>query len=230
MIRIVVGLPAGEAGILFVELKQGSLPGLLTGAVVEVTCNVGRVGSGMGVSVGGNGVGLAVSVGGRCVEVGTAACVSATIVMAIATAVNCTSADSIVGAASAPHALMIKLMAITNEEIVKRFMVLNILLVELTVGEAASLRDDTFILYNDCPTALRDPETAEHSEIPLAIYKGSSTVLSNRPAKTTIIFELLAEIPAFSPFCYHIQRERNKPFRLGFVCQIKLRGWTFPGC
>lgn len=228
MIRILVGLPAGEAGILFVELKQGSLPGLLTGAVVEVTCNVGRVGSGMGVSVGGNGVGLAVSVGGRGVEVGTAACVSATIVKAIATAVNCTSAGSIVGAASAAHALTIKVIAGTSEKILMRFMVLSILLMELTIRKTAALRHDTFIPYNNCPAALRDPETAEHSEILLAIYKGSSTILSNGPAETTIIFELLAEIPAFSPFCYHIQRERNKPFRLGFVCQIKLRGWTFP--
>jgi hypothetical protein len=154
VIRIVVGLPAGEPGILFVELKQGSLPGLLTGAVVEVTCNVGRVGSGIGVSVGGNRVGLAVSVGGRGVEVGTAACVSATIVKAIAIAVNCTSAGSIVGAASAAHALTIKVIAGTSEKIVMCFMVLNILLMELTVGEASPLSDDAFILYNNCPAAL----------------------------------------------------------------------------
>lgn len=44
------------------------------------------VGDGIGVSVG-NGVGLAVSVGGRGVLVGIAACVSATIVKAAATAV-----------------------------------------------------------------------------------------------------------------------------------------------
>jgi hypothetical protein len=225
MIRIVVGLPAGEVGILFVELRQGSGPGLLTGAVVEVGCSVGRVGSDTGVSVGANcvvgkGVGLAVSVGGRGVEVGTAACVSATIVKAIATAVNCRSAGWIVGGGSAAHALTTKVIASTTEMTVMRFMVLSILLVKLTIGEAPALSHDTFILYNNGPAALGDAETTEHPKILLTIDKGGSTILSNWPAQTAIRFKLLTEIPAFTSFCYHIQRECNQPFRLCLVGQI----------
>jgi hypothetical protein len=233
MIRIVVGLPAGEDGILFVELKQGSGPGLITGAVVEVACNVGTVGSDMGVSVGSNSVGgevgLAVSVGGKGVSVGAAVCVSATNVTAIAAAVNCRSAGSIVGATSPAHPLMIKVIATTTEKILMRFIVLSIFLLELTIGEATPLSDDTFVLYNNGPAALCDAEPTEYPEILLAIYKGGSAILSNGPAKTTIGFELLTEISAFSQFCYYIQRERNQPFRLGFICQIQLCRWTIPG-
>jgi hypothetical protein len=94
---------------------------LLTGAGVKVACNVADVGNETGVFVGGS-VGLAVSVGGNGVEVGIAACVSATMVNAAATAVNCTSAALSVGGAAAPHALISIVIAVINEEIVKRFM------------------------------------------------------------------------------------------------------------
>ena len=213
-IRIVVALPNGDHDRTLVA--QGSPPVLLAGAGVKVGCKIDDVGNEIGVLDGG-GNGLAVSVGGKGVEVGTAACVSATMVNAAATAVNCTSAGSIVGTASAPQALMITVNAATNEEMVKRFMFLNILLMDLTVGETSSLSHDTFISYNNCPASLRDAETAEHFEILLAVYKCAGAILSNRPAETAIGFELLTEIPAFSQLCYHIQGERNCPFRLGFV-------------
>jgi hypothetical protein len=233
-IRIVVGLPAGEAGILFFEVKQGSLPGLLTGAVVEVICNVGTVvgmlGSDVGVSVGGNGVVVGFSVGGTGVEVGIAAWVSATIVKAIAAAVNCRSAGSIVGAASAPHALRIMVIAAIKDGIAKRFISSIISMINLTVGEASSLSNDAFISHHNCPTALYDSESPKHSKILRAVYECSSTVLSNRPTKATTGLELLAEIPALSQLSHNIQRESNYSLGLGFVCQIKLCGWAFPGC
>lgn len=206
---MIVSLPFGDESTL---VAQGSPPAVLAATGVKVAW----VGKDIGVFVGGN-VGLAVSVGGKGVAVGTAACVSATMVNAAATAVNCTSAGSIVGTASAPQALMIMVNAATNEEIVKRFMFLNILLMDLTVGETSALGHDTFISYNNCPASLRDAETAEDFEILLAIYKCAGAILSNGPAETTIGFELLTEIPAFSQLCYHIQGERNCPFRLGFV-------------
>lgn len=181
-IRIVVGLPAGEDGSTFVKLKQGSLLGSLELLAVVAVRVTSRVGNDAGVFVGGS-VGLGVSVGGRGVEVGIAACVSATIVNAAATAVDCTSAGFIVGTGSAPHALISSAPTMTNEVKVKCFMVLNILLRQLTVGEAAALRNDTFVLYNNRPTALCDAEAAEHFEILRAIYKGSSTVLSNRAGR-----------------------------------------------
>jgi len=121
--RIVVSLPFGDhERTLF---AHGSPPALLTGAGVKVACNVADVGNAIGVFVGGS-VGLAVSVGGNGVAVGIAACVSATMVNAAATAVNCTSAALIVGAAGAPHALIITVIAAINEEIAKCFMLLSI--------------------------------------------------------------------------------------------------------
>jgi len=122
--RIVVSLPFGDhERTLF---AHGSPPALLTGAGVKVACTVPcNVGRGTEVFVG-NSVGLAVSVGGNGVAVGIAACVSATIVNAAATAVNCTSAALIVGAAGAPHALIITVIAAINEEIAKCFMLLSI--------------------------------------------------------------------------------------------------------
>lgn len=56
----------------------------------------------------GGGVGEGVSVGGMGVAVGMAACVSATIVMAAAIAVPCTSSALIVGSGSGPQALIRK--------------------------------------------------------------------------------------------------------------------------
>lgn len=77
------------------------------GAMVGDTFTVDRVGDGgMGVSVG-NDVGTEVFVGGMAVSVGIAACVSATIVNAAATAVDCVSSglnEAAVGA-ELPHAL-----------------------------------------------------------------------------------------------------------------------------
>lgn len=97
--RILVGLPFGDHERTL--LSQGS-PELIGGTDVSVTA---RDGNASGVSVG-KGVCVGVSVGGNGVAVGIAAWVSATIVNAAATAVNCTSAALIVGAGSAPHAVM----------------------------------------------------------------------------------------------------------------------------
>jgi hypothetical protein len=163
----------------------------------------------------GNDVGLAVSVGGKGVSVGIAACVSATIVNAAATAVSCTSAGFVVGTGCAPHALIIIVITSTNEEVVKRFMVLIFSYLELTIGEASPLSDDTFILYNNCPAALCDAETTKHSKILLAIYKGGSTVLSNRPAQTAVGFNCWLRYP-HSPRSVTTYKERvTSPF--GFV-------------
>lgn len=171
---ITVSLPFGDESSL---VAQGSPLGLLAGVEVRVASKVGNE---TAVFVG-NGVGLAVSVGGKGVEVGIAACVSATMVNAAATAVDCTSAGFIVGTASAPHALRINAIAPIKEEIVKRFMFLKSLLMNLTVREASALRHDAFIFNDDFPTALRDAETAEDLKIFLTIHKGRCAVVSNRP-------------------------------------------------
>lgn len=187
IIRIVVGLPAGENGILFVGLKQGSGPGLLTGAVVEVTCvevncNVGRVGSGNGVceAVGGKGVGLGLSVGGTSVEVGLGGCASARIVSASAIVVSCTSAGSIIGVGCAPQAMMSRVMNKPSPTSFRCFMVLEVLPMRLTVGETTPLRYDAFIPDNNFPAPLGDAETAQDFKIFLTTYKCECTVLSYR--------------------------------------------------
>src|SRR5512138_3042937 len=74
---------------------------------VTVATEVSAVSDGSGVSVAGS-VGLAVAVGGTAVFVGMACSVCATIVNAAASAVCCTSAGAIVGAALGAQALMIK--------------------------------------------------------------------------------------------------------------------------
>jgi hypothetical protein len=79
--------------------------------------------SGTDVSVGMSGVCVGVSVGGIGVLVGIAACVSATIVNAAATAVDWISSGLTVGSAGCPppHALINMADTVTNENTVKRF-------------------------------------------------------------------------------------------------------------
>jgi hypothetical protein len=79
-------------------LDAGVLVGWTTNGCVGET-------SGATVFVGRTGVGEGVSVGGIGVAVGIAACVSATIVQAAASAVPWTSSALMVGSASGPHAL-----------------------------------------------------------------------------------------------------------------------------
>jgi hypothetical protein len=97
-----------------------------------MTADVADVGKGRGVFVG-RGVCVGGSVGGSGVAVGMAACVSATMVNAAATAVFCTSTACMVGAAGAPHALMS--MAITaTVRVEKRFILCAYLLMILAIG------------------------------------------------------------------------------------------------
>ena len=104
MLKFAVGPSQDVSGLL-----QGSMVGAAeTGWEVNVGTTVGdaaarstAVGEGAGVSVGSG-----VFVGGMAVSVGTAACVSATIVDAIETAVDCTASALRVGSAGMfPHAL-----------------------------------------------------------------------------------------------------------------------------
>jgi hypothetical protein len=119
---ITVSLPLwGASG----RVAQGStlLPELLlAGAAVDVNVTLtSSVGKAKGVFVG-RGVCVGASVGGRAVLVGMAAWVCATIVNAAATAVLCTSAAFIVGAAGAPQALMIIMIAVITVRVANRFM------------------------------------------------------------------------------------------------------------
>ena len=109
------------------------------------------------------------------------------------------------------------------------FHVVEYLLIKLTVGVASPLSDDAFILYNNCPAALCNAETTKHPKVFLTVYKGSCTILPNGPAETAAGLELLTEVPTFSQFGHNIQRERNHTLRFRCVCQIELRGRTFPG-
>ena len=125
-ILMVVSLPLGDPSTL---VAQGSPPPLLAvGAVVGANVRPAlNVGNGKGVLVG-RGVFVGASVGGNGVAVGAAACVCATMVKAAATAVFCTSAAFIVGAAGDPQALMIKVMARTMVKVEKRFILCDYLL------------------------------------------------------------------------------------------------------
>jgi hypothetical protein len=130
---MVVSLPSGAESTL---VAHGSPPELLllTDAVVgeEMTADVADVGKGNGVFVG-KGVCVGGSVGGSGVAVGMAACVSATMVNAAATAVFCTSTASMVGAAGAPHALMSMAMT-TTVRVEKCFILFEYLLMNLAIG------------------------------------------------------------------------------------------------
>jgi hypothetical protein len=108
MLKFAVGPAHDVSGLL-----HGSVVGAAeTGWEVNVGTTVGdaaakstAVGEGADVSVG-SGVGAGVSVGGMAVLVGTAACVSAIIVDAIETAVDCTASALMVGSAGVlAHAL-----------------------------------------------------------------------------------------------------------------------------
>ena len=70
-------------------------------------------------------------------------------VKAAATAVFCTSTALIVGAGSAPHALIIMVIATRDEKIVKRFMIFEILLIGLAVGVTSALGDDAIVPYDN---------------------------------------------------------------------------------
>jgi hypothetical protein len=100
---------------------------LLLEAVVGLgwTTAKGWVGitSGATVFVGTTGVGEGISVGGMGVAVGMAACVSATIVHAAATAVPCTSSALMVGSGLGPQALTRKTPA---RIMIKRFFIFYI--------------------------------------------------------------------------------------------------------
>lgn len=122
MMASLVGLPFGaEESCL---LSHGSPPEV-GGTGVNETASVG---SSAGVLVGG-GVTVGVSEGGNGVAVGMAACVSATIVKAAATAVNCTSAALIVGAGGAPQAVLtIAAITMIMERNLNCFMLLENLL------------------------------------------------------------------------------------------------------
>lgn len=91
---IVVSLPSG---LPRTRVAQGS-PLVLAGVLVSVDSSVGK-GTEVFVAAG---VDVGVSVGGRGVLVGIAACVSATIVNAADTAVDCTSPTLRVGTAGSP--------------------------------------------------------------------------------------------------------------------------------
>ena len=108
---IFVGLPSRPLGI---EALQGSV------LSVAVASNTGAV---VGVSVG-RGVCVGVSVAGMGVEVGIAACVSAMMVNAAATAVFWMLAISTVGAACALHALIVIAIA-NNKENEMCFILIN---------------------------------------------------------------------------------------------------------
>lgn len=181
---MVVSLPSGAEST---RVAHGSVLEellLLTEAVVgeEMTANVDDVGRGSGVLVG-NGVCVGGSVGGKGVEVGMAAWVCATMVKAAATAVFCTSAACIVGAAGVPHALMSRAMT-TTVRVEKRFILCEYLLMNLAIGKATAQRGDAVIFYNNFPTAFCDVESAKCFEILFARNERSGTILSNGPRET----------------------------------------------
>jgi len=178
-----VSLPSGFERTL---VAQGSVPELLllTEAVVgeEMTTEVAEVGKGRGVLVG-KGVWVGGSVGGAGVAVGMAACVSATMVNAAATAVFCTSTACMVGAAGVPHALLSKAMT-TMVRLEKRFILCEYLLMNLAIGVTTAQCGNAVIFYNNFPIAFCDVESAKCFEVLFAGDKCSGAILPYRSGKT----------------------------------------------
>lgn len=168
-----VGLPFGADDRIL--LSQGSPPAAAVGgAGVNETASVG---DSTGVLVGG-GVCVGGSVGGKGVAVGMAACVSATMVKAAATAVFCTSAGLIVGSGAAPQAVtIIEDMTMIMEKNFSRFILLENLLVWLAVRITPALSNDTLIPHDQCRVAFPDGEATEYFEVFLAVYKCGRGVL-----------------------------------------------------
>jgi len=192
-----VSLPFSGLRIL---VAQGSLPELLlTGTVVEVSVTL-SVGRAKAVSVG-RGVSVGISVGGRGVTVGTAAMVSATMVIAAACAVLCTSTGFIVGAAGAPQALRMRAVRTSTVRKEKRFMRCEYLLMNLAIGESSARGIYTIVFYNDLPVAFCDTETAECFKILPAGDKCPGTILSNGSGKTIACDN---EIPTLPELCLHV--------------------------
>jgi hypothetical protein len=195
---MMVSLPCCGASTL---VAHGSPPVLLlTGAVVDVNVTL-RVGKDNGV-LDGSGVWVGVSVGGSGVAVGTAAWVSAIMVMAAATAVFCTSTAFIVGGGgSAPQALtskVVKRMTVRKE---RRFMLCEYLLVKLAIGVASTAGLDAVVPYDNRPVALGDAETAECFEVLSSGDKCSGAVVSDRSREAVAGND---EIPALAEVRHHI--------------------------
>jgi len=164
----------------------------------RVTSNVG---DGMSVSVG-SGVGLGVSVGGMGVIVGMAACVSAILVDAPATAVFCMSTTLTVGVAPAPQALITIAKTITNVLNFKCFiLVRDLLLYVLTIRVASAQCQNLVVSHNDFPGAFGDAKPAKHFEVLLAVDECPGTVLSDRAGKAVAVY---IKIATFSQVCYNI--------------------------
>src|SRR5215213_1108420 len=97
-------------------------------------------------------------------------------VKAAATAVFCTSAPLIVGAAGVQQALMIVArMATVRRE--KRFMLCEYLLIDLAVGITSAPGGNTVIFYNNFPITFCDAEAAEGFEVLFAGDKSPGRIL-----------------------------------------------------
>jgi len=114
LIRNVVSGPAASPGITCLKSEHKSAGAVTVGAAATIDSVGSSKGGAVFVAVG-NGSG--VCVGGMGVAVGSAACVSAIIVKAAATAVPCISSTLMVGSGSGPHALSIKVPRINGIKI-----------------------------------------------------------------------------------------------------------------
>jgi hypothetical protein len=224
--RMTVSLPfLGERTLV----AQGSTPVfvllLTTGAVVEVSVTF-SVGRGKGVSVG-RGVSVGVSVGGRGVLVGMAACVSATMVNAAATAVFCTSTAFIVGGGgSAPHALAINVVRTMTVKMERRFILYDVLLMNLAIGVTPAPGLDAVIFNNDRPVTLCNAETTECFEVLFAGDKRPGTVIPDGPREAISGDD---EIATLIQVCHHIHGKNNLAFGLGQVGNAEICRGSLPG-
>jgi hypothetical protein len=102
-------------------------------------------------------------------------------VNADATAVDCTSAAFMVGAACGAQALAIKAIRKRRERNFACFMVWR--LRDFLGGISAALGNNFVVLNNDLPVSLIDLEAPEYLEVFLAVHKCAGTVSPNRPAR-----------------------------------------------
>lgn len=220
-ILIMVGLPL--MSVPSVLVSHGSPDALAAGADVDVNVT-SSVGSGNGVFVD-RGVCVGASVGGKGVAVGIAAWVWATIVNAAAMAVFWTSTGLTVGTGSAPHALMIIVMATIMVSVGKRFMFYEYLLMGLAIRKAAASGFDAVIGYNNFPTTFCDSEAAERLKILFTGDKCCGTVLPDRTGEAVTRDD---QIPALVQRCHHIHGQNDGSLWFSLVCDGEIRSGSLP--
>ena len=113
----------------------------------------------------------------------------------------------------------------TAVRVEKRFIVCEVLLMNLAVGVTTAKRGNAVIFYNNFPIAFCDVEAAECFEILLAGDEGSRAILSNRTRKAVAG----DQVSTLTHSRHYIHGQNNRSLRLGLVGNGEIRGRSLPG-